>query len=169
MQGFMLLASVRSLDCRRLEGVMIVEPASLEHIVAWSHLRHALWPHDSSAAHRRDIERTFFEATKSAVAFVAIIEGEVVGFAEASLRRDYVNGCKSSPVAFLEGIYVAPAARRGGVATALCSAVEVWGKQQGCSEFASDTAPDNHASQRLHLSLGFKETQRVVFFSKRLD
>ena len=40
--------------------------------------------------------------------------GETVGLAEAALRSDYVNGTASTPVAFLEGIYVLPAARRHG-------------------------------------------------------
>jgi aminoglycoside 6'-N-acetyltransferase I len=30
------------------------------------------------------------------------------------LRRDYVNGCSSSPVGFLEGLYVHPTFRRRG-------------------------------------------------------
>ena len=37
---------------------------------------------------------------------------------------DYVNGCTTSPVGFLEGLYVAAAARRQGVARALCDAAE---------------------------------------------
>jgi len=35
-----------------------------------------------------------------------------VRFVEASTRVDYVNGTRSSPVAFLEGLYVAPKSRR---------------------------------------------------------
>jgi aminoglycoside 6'-N-acetyltransferase I len=147
---------------------MIIKPATREHVGPWSSLRSALWPSAQPADHRRDIERTFFEGNASAVAFVAVVGDAVIGFAEASLRHDYVNGCKTSPVAFLEGIYVAPADRRRGVAKALCGAVEDWGRRAGCSEFASDTAPENLASQRLHMSLGFEETQRVIFFRKLL-
>lgn len=145
---------------------MIVEAATTSHREAWSRLRHALWPSASASEHGRDIDKTFFSGARSPIAFMAIADGELVGFAEASLRQDYVNGCKTSPVAFLEGIYVAPAVRRQGVAKALCAAVEAWGRQQGCSEFASDTALDNETSQRLHAALGFAETQRVVFFRK---
>jgi aminoglycoside 6'-N-acetyltransferase I len=148
---------------------MLVEPATFNHLDSWSLLRSALWPDALPAEHQQDIERTFLSGSQSAIAFVAVVEGELIGFAEASLRRDYVNGCKSSPVAFLEGIYVAPAARRRGVAEALVKAVEDWGRSAGCAEFASDTSPENDASQRLHLSLGFEETQRVVFFRKLLN
>ena len=95
-------------------------------------------------------------------------DGVAVGLAEASLRRDYVNGCKTSPVAFLEGIYVAPQHRRSGIAGQLVAAVEDWARAQGCTEFASDAALDNLQSHRMHAALGFEETQRVVYFRKLL-
>jgi aminoglycoside 6'-N-acetyltransferase I len=147
---------------------MIIEPASIGHLGSWSRLRHALWPRMSAGEHERDIQNAFFDATKSTAAFVALVDGELIGFAEASVRHDYVNGCETSPVVFLEGIYVTPANRRKGVAHALSASVEEWGRNQGCVEFASDTSLDNDGSQRLHAALGFEETQRVVFFRKRI-
>jgi len=41
------------------------------------------------------------------------------GLAEAAIRTDYVNGTVSTPVAFLEGLYVRPEARRRGAAAEL--------------------------------------------------
>lgn len=90
------------------------------------------------------------------------------GFAEAAARHDYVNGCKTSPVLFPEGIYVMPAVRRTGIASALCAAIGQWGFTHGCVEFASDTQVDNFQAQALHRAPGFEETERVVFFLKRL-
>jgi aminoglycoside 6'-N-acetyltransferase I len=95
--------------------------------------------------------------------------GSALGFIEASLHHDYVNGCSSSPVAFLEGIYVAPAARMQGVARALVAEAERWAAAAGCSEFASDTQLENADSHAMHAALGFKESQRVVFFKKSLQ
>ncbi len=40
---------------------------------------------------------------------------EAAGLIEA-LRGDYVNGTSTSPVAFVEGLYVAPTHRRAGIA-----------------------------------------------------
>lgn len=145
---------------------MIIETANLDHLGSWSLLRHALWPNMSAEEHKRDIQSAFFDEANPTAAFLAIVNGQLVGFAEASVRRDYVNGCETSPVAFLEGIYVAPANRRRGVANALTSSVEEWGRSQGCLEFASDTTPGNEASQRLHAALGFEETERVIFYRK---
>ena len=39
-----------------------------------------------------------------------------IGFIEGSIRGDYVNGTETSPVGFVEGVYVSPAWRRKGVA-----------------------------------------------------
>jgi len=147
---------------------MIIRPATEEHVESWVGLRSALWPSAQRADHRRDIERTFFRDTGSTIAFVALAGNDMIGFAEASLRHDYVNGCKTSPVAFLEGIYVAPASA---VRVSQQHSARPWkigGDKPGCPDFASDTSPENFDSQRLHVSLGFEETQRVIFFRKLL-
>ena len=100
--------------------------------------------------------------------FVAVLDERVTGFAEVSLRSDYVNGCETSPVAFLEGIYVRPEHRRRGIGRALVAAVEQWGRERGCSELGSDALLDNHMSHRFHGGAGFEETERVVYFRKPL-
>ena len=94
--------------------------------------------------------------------------GEPIGLAEAALRGDYVNGTASTPVAFLEGIYVLPDARRQGVAAALIGEVERWARDCGCRELASDALLGNELSHAVHCGLGFEETERVVFFRKPL-
>lgn len=80
-----------------------------------------------------------------------------------------MNGTSSSPVAFLEGLYVRPEARNRGIARGLVEAVSEWALSRGCSELASDTQLENLASQAVHERLGFVETERTVFFRKSLD
>ena len=138
-----------------------------EHVEQWLELRCELWPHLSHAAHAAELAAL---RQRSYAGFLALSSDQgVLGFAEVSLRRDYVNGCISSPVGFLEGIYVRPLARRKGVARSLCRAVEAWVRSQGCSEFASDADIGNEVSHKMHRSLGFGETERVVFFRKAID
>lgn len=134
----------------------------------WVSMRSALWPGGGSGEHAADIAELLADAGETINLIARDADGKALGFAEAALRRDYVNGCKTSPVAFLEGIFVIPEARGKGVARALILAVEAWGRAQGCTEFASDAAPDNLASLDMHRALGFEETQRVVFFRKVL-
>lgn len=107
------------------------------------------------------------EDPRSFAAFVAH-DGKPVGFAEAAVRTDYVNGADSSPVPFLEGLYVVPEARRKGAAADLVAAVAAWAREMGYRELASDARLENEASHALHRALGFEETERVVFFRKSL-
>ena len=146
-----------------------IEVATTKDVEPWAQLRLALWPHHSLEDHRAELSRAFFSENAEAVAYIARnAANDAVGFAEATLRHDYVNGCSSSPVLFLEGIYVRPVDRRKGIAGLLCNAVADWGKSLGCVEFGSDAPLENSASHALHAALGFEETQRVVFFRKPL-
>ncbi|HAT3730209.1 TPA: aminoglycoside 6'-N-acetyltransferase [Serratia marcescens] len=138
-----------------------------DNLDAWLALRAALWPSSSPEDHRAEMREILASPHHSA--FMARgLDGAFVGFAEVALRYDYVNGCESSPVAFLEGIYTVEGARRQGWAARLIAQVQEWAKQQGCSELASDTDIANLDSQRLHAALGFAETERVVFYRKTL-
>ena len=89
------------------------------------------------------------------------------GFVELSIRA-YAEGCYSGRVAFLEGWYVVPAARRKGVGRALVQAAEDWGRAQGCTEFGSDALLDNATSQAAHRALGFAEVVQIRCFRKDL-
>lgn len=103
-----------------------------------------------------------------AVCLLAVVGDETVGFAEASVRHEYVNGCETSPVAFLEGLFVRAEWRRRGIARALCAGVEGWGRDRGCAELGSDAEADNSDGVSFHAANGFEETERVVFFRKLL-
>ena len=134
----------------------------------WLALRRSLWPYGSEREHLAEMAR-FLEQPARYGQFVSYTDfGVPAGLAEASVRTDHVNGTDSSPVAFLEGLYVVPAYRRSGIARALVAAVANWSVERGCSEFASDAALDNEVSRAVHRSLGFVETERVVFFRKAL-
>ncbi|KKB12685.1 aminoglycoside 6'-acetyltransferase [Devosia geojensis] len=146
-----------------------VSPACAADDADWLAMRNALWPRSRDDEHRADIE-AYDETARSPICLIARDEaGVALGFAEAALRHDYVNGCKTSPVAFLEGIYVRPQARGRGVARKLVVEVEAWALGLGCTEFASDAALDNVESHAMHKALGFTETQRVVYFRKLLS
>jgi aminoglycoside 6'-N-acetyltransferase I len=127
-----------------------------------------LWPHASADDHAHETEQWLAQPSRYATVIAVSSNGEALGFAEAAIRHDYVNGCDTSPVLFLEGVFVVPGMRRQGIAKALFASIEQWGASHGCAEFASDTAIDNLDSQALHRVLGFNETERVVFFRKTM-
>ncbi len=128
----------------------------------WLAMRLALWPEGSRAEHLLGMADSL--ARRHFVRLARDARGVAVGFVEASKRVDHVNGTGTSPVTFLEGIYVAPDSRRQGVARMLVQAVMEWGRSQGCRELASDSLLANAEAHAAHRALGFEETERVVYF-----
>lgn len=143
-----------------------VEPCVLQTLEEWVALRHALWPEAPEQDLRSEAEAMLWEQKEAIALLVCHPDGTVGGFAEAALRHDYVNGCATWPVAFLEGIYVRPEHRKKGFARLLCRAVEDWARSRGCCELASDVLLHNTGSQTMHSALGFEETERVVYYRK---
>lgn len=145
---------------------MIKRCTLLDHS-GWLPLRAALWP-DAVADSDHDYQTILSAPERYLVLLFTDENGEAQGFAEASIRTDYVNGTHSSPVAFLEGLYVQPADRGQGIARQLVAGIQKWAEEMGCSELASDALLDNTASHAMHEALGFVETERVVYFLKGL-
>ena len=100
--------------------------------------------------------------------FLKYIQDIPVGFAQCQLRYDYVEGTGTSPVGYLEGIYIKEEYRHKGYAKELLSECEKWAKGKGCKEFASDCEIDNDSSFGFHMALGFKEANRIICFTKIL-
>lgn len=146
---------------------MILRMKSESHIEAAGELAAFLWPKHSP----QEMQAEFAELITSGSDAVFLCYGEdmPVGFAHCSLRHDYVEGTSSSPVGYLEGIYVRPEDRGRGVASKLLEACEDWAKDMGCTEFASDCQLQNTDSLAFHLSVGFSEANRIIHFTKRLS
>jgi len=100
--------------------------------------------------------------------FIKVIDEKIVGFCECSLRYDYIEGTSSSPVGYLEGIFVLEEYRNLGIASSLLAESEMWAKKKGCTEFASDCELENNDSLKFHLKAGFKEANRIICFKKDL-
>lgn len=132
----------------------------------WLRLRDALWP-NSLHDHRREIAAHFATSPETSACLVAEVADEIVGFAEVGLRA-YAESCLTSPVGYLEGIYVAESHRKRGVGRALVEAAERWAHARGCTEMASDRQLANEASGVFHAALGYQEVERIVCFKKLL-
>ena len=133
----------------------------------WRRMRMALWP-GPAGEHRAEIEGYFAGGGLLRAVFVCDgASGQLAGFLELSLRN-YAEGCRSSPVPFVEGWYVAPAARRRGVGRALMAAAADWARAEGFTEIASDTLLDNTLGYDAHRALGFEEVDRSINLRKSL-
>ncbi len=96
------------------------------------------------------------------------IDNMPIGFAQCGLRHDYVEGTESSPVGYLEGIFIRKGYRKKGYAKDLLAECENWAKEKGCSEFASDCELTNSVSLAFHINMGFTEANRIICFAKRI-
>lgn len=105
---------------------------------------------------------------EQAAVYLLYVDDKAVGFAQCQLRNDYVEGTSSSPVGYLEGIFVSEGYRKKGFAGKLLAKCEEWAAQQGCTEFASDCELDNDTSFAFHLAAGFTEANRVICFTKKI-
>ena len=134
----------------------------------WLDFRMALWADATADEHRGYMAIALAQPERFLQLMMYDDQRVPIGFIEGSIRADYVNGTETSPVGFVEGVYVLPTWRRRGVARRLYEAIGDWAKARGCRELASDALLDNEASQRAHNALGFRETERVVYFVKSL-
>ena len=144
----------------------MIKRATLQDVSAVSALAAQLWPEQSADELAEGFDSVLTGAEDAVFLFCA--DETPVGFAHCSLRHDYVEGTDSTPVGYLEGIFVLPEYRQSGVAGALLSACEHWAREMGCREFASDCELTNDTSALFHKKLGFTEVNRIICFTKKL-
>jgi aminoglycoside 6'-N-acetyltransferase I len=132
----------------------------------WLRLRQAVYSGIDEEFHLREMDRYLADDDKAClVAYDG--RSRVCGMVEVSLRN-IVDGCLTSPVGYIEGIYVQPSVRGCGIARSLVREAEAWCRSKGCREIATDAELQNEDAQRFHRHMGFEETYRVVEFRKRL-
>ena len=88
-----------------------------------------LWPDHTQAEMAGEFGELFSE--DDAAVFLYRKDGKPVGFAQCQLRHDYVEGTETSPVGYLEGVYVKETDRKQGIARELVSACEKWAADRG--------------------------------------
>lgn len=98
--------------------------------------------------------------------FLAKEDDEYIGFIHMSIRSDYVEGSDSSPVGFVEGIYVKFSHRNKNIARELFNRGVDWVKSKGCTQVGSDIEHDNYVSYDFHKKLGFEEVNKIICFIK---
>lgn len=145
---------------------MTIQKATQQDAPTLAGLARMLW--DGHTIEDLSVEFRDLLQSQEAACFLAYEEDAPVGFAQCQLRHDYVEGTQTSPVGYLEGIYVQEEYRNRRIARRLLEACEGWAKDQGCLEFASDCELGNDTSRRFHLGLGFAEANRIICFIKKL-
>ena len=144
----------------------MVKAAGMEDLDAVAHLAVLLWPEHTFDALKNEMQALI--RSKHAVIALYVFQNSAVGFAQCQLRHDYVEGTSSSPVGYLEGIFVDASHHGRGIAKELMQYCEEWARGHGCMEFGSDCEIENTQSLQFHLKAGFTEANRIICFSKKL-
>jgi len=144
----------------------MIKKASIGDSKTVAELALLLWPENEIDDLEEEMKAEII--SNESVIYIYFDKTIPAAFAQCGLRRDYVEGTESSPVGYLEGIYVKPEYRRAGISRSLIKECESWAKSQGCSEFASDCELTNIESLNFHLHAGFEEANRIICFTKKL-
>jgi len=145
---------------------MIIETISWSNITPLTQLMVELWP-DCLFDEEYENCKTILNKENETCLLVRDQEN-YIAYINLSIRFDYVEGSDTSPVAYIEGMYVKENYRHFGVGKRLIQLAEDWGKQKGCKQLASDTELTNEASIDFHKKNGFLEVNRIVCFLKEL-
>ncbi len=125
-----------------------------------------LWTNQSVYSLEKEFKRNLLKGNTQF--FLKYDRDVPVGFAQCQLRHDYVEGTKTSPVGYLEGIFVKEEFRHKGYAKSLLEECKKWAKENRCIEFASDCEITNEKSIRFHKAAGFTEANRIICFTQYL-
>lgn len=99
--------------------------------------------------------------------FIKNETGDVLGMLEISFRN-IVDGCISSPVPYIEGLYLYPQYRNQGLGAEILKMIAAWCYDRGYTELATDARIENIKAHEFYRSAGFEETDRVVEFRMEL-
>ena len=141
--------------------------ASKNDFPDWLEMALALWSHESKSD-MESLFHTLFASENDEMLICKMDHGVAVGFANISIRKDYVEGSNSSPVGYIEGIYVKPEFRKQGIAKKFIELAEEWSRKRGCTELGSDTEVENIESQKFHRHIGFDGESHIVHFIRRI-
>lgn len=102
--------------------------ANIERINELTALVKKLWIEDDE----EDLKEMLIHSieNKNEEVFVVEEDHQYIKIAMCSLRFDYVERCNSTPVGYLEGIYVDKQYRNKGIAGSLLKEGEIWSKEK---------------------------------------
>ena len=151
------------------EAKILICECETKHFEELAKIRHQLWPQETVKEHLAEIQDLLSNYDYHAwLAFDEHAQDKTpIGFMELSIRP-YVNGCLYRPVAFLEGIFCQPHYQQQGIGALFVEIAEEWAKDREIQELASDAYLENSLSHKAHARWGFAQTEKVVYFRKKL-
>lgn len=141
---------------------MKLVPVTRDEFSQWKEMRKAVFSELDDAYHDEEMEK-IISSNEWYCYFLKDKNNTILGLVELS-SRNIVDGCLSSPVAYLEGLYLKPAYQGKGNGREVIAMILEWCRDRGFSELATDTEITNTNAQNFYQAVGFQETYRVVEF-----
>jgi ribosomal protein S18 acetylase RimI-like enzyme len=115
---------------------------------------------------RRSVEARYEArvAQPERVVFVAVVDGSIVGFADAQLVRntDEASYHRLGLDVYVEELIVTSALRRQGIARSLMAAIEARATEAGARMVTLDTHVSNRAARGLYRAMGYREMGLIL-------
>ena len=146
---------------------MGIVKATANELNEWTNMALLLFP-ETSFEEELELHKGIL-AAENEVGLLYEKDGQYIGFMHLCIRTDYVNGTDTSPVVFVEAIFIMPEHRRQGIGRQFIEYAEDYARQRGISQIASDCYIDNYSSEQFHKSCGFIEKERVICFAKNIE
>ena len=142
-------------------------PIKENQFALWKEMREDVYGSLEDEFHEKEMKQ-IFSSDDWFCYFLENENGQITGFAELS-SRNIVDGCLSSPVAYLEGLYLKKEYRGMGQGREAMNAIKNWCKNKGFTELGMDTELANINAQKFFKAMGLQETYRIVQFRTRID
>ena len=143
------------------------KPATLNDFETWSRFRDELYGGLEPGYIEAEIKRIMEDPGLASFIIYEEKKDIPVGMVEMSLRN-IVDGCVSSPVAYIDGLYLIEKYRGQGFGKKLIQFTKKWAAENNCTELAVDTELENERAQKFYLREGFAETFRIVQYKMEL-
>ena len=146
---------------------MTLQPITEADWACWQAFRAALY-HDLDPALDGEEMRSILSRSDWHCWLVMGAQSRPIGLVEISLRN-VADGCISSPVPYLEGLYLVPECQGQGIGTRVMAHLDAWCRAEGFTELATDAELSNEQAQRFYRTLGFEEVDRVVVYRRAVS
>jgi len=146
---------------------MMLVPIQKNEFPIWREMRECVYESLSNGFHDKEMSQ-IIKSEDWHCLFIKDNGNKILGFVELS-SRNIVDGCLSSPVAYIEGLFIKKENRGNGLGTKTIEAIKIWCKERGFTELGADTELANKRAQKFFNSVGFHETFRIVEFRTKIN
>jgi GNAT superfamily N-acetyltransferase len=147
-----------------LAKTLHVRVIALEDAAAVAELTVQLGYEASEAELKERIAALLLNA-QNQIALVACVDGDVVGWIEASI----VRRLQSEPHTLIGGLVVKDGMRGLGMGKRLCAEVEAWTKNKGLMALRVTSRSTREGAHRFYLREGYRQTKTSAVFEKVLS